>query len=132
MNKEVECGDKKTESDDKKPKFMDRTMNEYSASVGECEVKVEKDMVVDKLRFFRPTTPLKSSNMDRELIKSGENTYVASTPVQVSDMTTINEDGRLNIYEVDFDNDVAYIVPTVAPSTKSISKEDAEIYQVWV
>lgn len=73
-----------------------------------------------------------------------ENAYSASTPVQVSsgnagtgELTTssIDSPGQLNIYEVDFDNNVAYIVPSVSSSAKnSESKEDddAEIYHVLI
>lgn len=144
-----------------------RCMNEYSSVSGgggvvaECELKTENDSIVpstpvsglsDRLRLFRPNTPLGM----RRLINSnssssaGENTYVASTPIQVSsgfvsgsgargDSTlTAESPGQLNIYEVDFDNNVAYIVPSVTtvPSSCSVKsgavecKDDAEIYHV--
>lgn len=105
-----------------------RNMNEYSTVVsgrGECEMKVESDG--DRLRLFRPSTPVRKSSV--------ENTYVVSTPVQVSNNGSVVgssesslNPGQLNIYEVDFDNDVAYIVPTVTNVT--CTNEDAEIYQV--
>lgn len=136
-------------------------MNEYSSVSGtgvvvaaECELKTENDSIVpntpvsglsDRLRLFRPHTPIGM----RRLISSvaGENTYVASTPIQVSsgfvagtgggDSTlTAESPGQLNIYEVDFENDVAYIVPSVTTvpcsSVKSATecKDDAEIYHV--
>lgn len=118
-------------------------MNEYSSVVHggpatagvECELKVENDT-----RLFRATPSTPASRKTSAVSVTGENAYVASTPVQVSQTTTAAanaaaaglDPGQLNIYEVDFDNNVAYIVPSVVvlATKNSSSEDDAEIYQV--
>lgn len=127
-----------------------RNMNEYSSVVHggpatagvECELKVENDTRL-LFRGATPSTTPASRKTSAVSVTSaaGENAYVASTPAQVSSngggcaTTATNaaglDPGQLNIYEVDFDNNVAYIVPSVVVlATKNSSQDDAEIYQV--
>lgn len=113
-----------------------RNVNEYSVTGGvECELKFENDAAnneSDKSRLFKSvSTPLKKPS---SVSVEKENTYVVSTPIQVREPAPRSADGSLQIYEVDFDNNVAYIIPNVSTCVLATPrhKDDAEIYHVMI
>lgn len=107
-----------------------KNLNEYNSN--DCELKFEKDVAIDKIRLFK-STPIKKTNIELErefkkvpYLDRSENTYVLN-PVSGDSVT---DENKLQIYEVDFENNIAYIIPTVNEVSKQLKEnEDAEIYQ---
>lgn len=102
-------------------------INEYNANY--VDLKCEKDVAIDRLKLYNKpdtSTPVKKTNIERELEKRKkdyfdriENQYV-SGPALMDNSTSSNSNNndRLEIYEVDFDNNIAYIIPSKETSLR--------------
>ncbi|CAF0773819.1 unnamed protein product [Brachionus calyciflorus] len=110
--------------------------NEFNPN--ESDINFEKDIPIDKLKLFNKTsmTSLKKSNLEREQeleqqkrydLNRSENHYV-TMPVRKSSEPQSGEDGKLEIYEVNFENNFAYLTPANKPTENDAKSEDTEIY----
>jgi hypothetical protein len=113
-------------------------INEFNPN--DVDVKYEKDIPIDRLRLFKSSTRslksvaslYKKNNIEleqeKQLEKSRlENTYVSNpiaennSPTNTNEINSEeNENDKLNIYEVNFDNNFAYIMPQLNKSQSSL------------
>lgn len=113
-------------------------INEFDAS----DIKFEKDIPIDRLKLFRSSTrslgassvSFKKNNIELEQEQKEnrlENTYV-SNPMggelvknagETNDNDEDDENGKLNIYEVNFENNFAYMKPSFTKSISSLASK---------
>ena len=109
-------------------------VNEFNPN--DINVKYEKDILIDRLKLFKTSSRslksvpnvYKKSNIElereqKDAINRLENTYVSNPVVLDSKHEEIVEDNgdSLNIYEVNFENNFAYLKPSLSKSSSSIS-----------
>lgn len=94
------------------------SINEFNPN--DVDIKFERDTPIDKLKLFKisTTSSRSAANLFKKTILEHEkeqqlnrleNTYV-SNPME---MNSQNSTKKLQIYEVNFDNDIAYISPSI-------------------
>ncbi|RNA38260.1 hypothetical protein BpHYR1_030561 [Brachionus plicatilis] len=110
---------------------LDKT-NIYSPNefnLNESNAKVESNVPLDKLKFFKSSASLAKKQTETEVrrdLNRSENLYVTIEAVRPN-LETKTEDGKLEIYEVNFDDNFAYLTPSSKPSSPS-KNQDYDIY----
>lgn len=119
-------------------------INEFNPN--DVDIKFEKDIPIDKLKLFRTPSINKKCNLEREQeleqerrrekdnLNRSENNYV-SCPILKTSPPDIPV-GKLEIYEVNFENNFAYLTPGQIDTNKShddsvlsYENDETEIYQ---
>jgi hypothetical protein len=118
--------------DNKQTSFYN--LNEFNPN--DIDIKYEKDILIDRLKLFKTSSRslksvpsvYKKSNIEleqeqKDAINRLENTYVSNPVIAENKNEEILEDNgdNLNIYEVNFENNFAYLKPTLSKSSSSIS-----------
>lgn len=125
-----------------------KTFNINEFNPNDVDVKFEKDIPIDKLKLFKASvTSLKKSNIEHEQENNNrvENAYVTNPTAgcvkydlkEYDSIISKGDKQGLQIYEVNFDNNFAYITPKlhlIEPPPLPIvanakSADDTEIYQ---
>lgn len=92
--------------------------NEFN--LNESDLKMERNLPLDRLKIFKS-----AENLRYDLNRS-ENLYVTVQTVK-SNPEIQTEDGKLEIYEVNFDDNFAYLTPSSKSSSPS-KDQDFDIY----
>lgn len=95
--------------------------NEFN--LNESDLKLESSVPLDRLKFFKSSENLtKRQNNKTDDLNRSENLYVTIQAVK-SNSERHTEDGKLEIYEVNFDENFAYLTPSSKSPSPSKDRE---------